>query len=157
MTTSNRELDLSVSRIIRAPRAVVWEAWADPAKFEQWWVPAPEVCRVRDMDLRPGGSFRTEISQDGGEFAPHITGCFLAIDELEGIVFTDSLVAGWRPAETSFVTAVITMKDHPDGTEYVATAMHRNIADRNQHEELGFHDGWGTVIRQLADLVESPA
>jgi uncharacterized protein YndB with AHSA1/START domain len=35
--------------------------------------------------------------------------------------------------------------------------MHRNIADRNQHEQLGFHDGWGTVIRQLADLVESPA
>jgi len=23
-----------------------------------------------------------------------------------------------------------------------------------RHEELGFHDGWGTVIRQLADLVE---
>lgn len=64
-------------------------------------------------------------------------------------------MAGWRPAESGFLTAVITMKDHPDGTEYVATAMHGTIADRNQHEELGFHDGWGTVIRQLAALVES--
>jgi uncharacterized protein YndB with AHSA1/START domain len=63
-------------------------------------------------------------------------------------------VAGWRPADAAFVTAVITMADHPDGTEYTATAMHRNRADRDQHEELGFHDGWGTVIRQLADLVE---
>jgi uncharacterized protein YndB with AHSA1/START domain len=158
MTTSVRpELDLTVSRIIKASRSAVWNAWADPASFEQWWVPAPEVCRVRDMDLRPGGSFRTEISQDGAEFTPHITGCFLAVDELERIVFTDALVAGWRPAETAFVTAVITMRDHPEGTEYIATAMHRNIADRNQHEQLGFHDGWGTVIRQLADLVESPA
>ncbi|MEX1078298.1 MAG: SRPBCC family protein [Homoserinimonas sp.] len=156
MTTSvHPELDLTISRIIRAPRSAVWSAWADPASFEQWWVPAPEVCRVRDMDLRAGGSFRTEISQDGSQFAPHITGCFLAIDELERIVFTDALVDGWRPAETSFVTAVITMTDHPDGTEYIATAMHRNIADRNQHEQLGFHDGWGTVIRQLAHLVES--
>jgi uncharacterized protein YndB with AHSA1/START domain len=158
MTTSVRpELDLTASRIIKASRSAVWNAWADPASFEQWWVPAPEVCRVRDMDLHPGGSFRTEISQDGAEFAPHITGCFLAIDEFERIVFTDALVAGWRPAETAFVTAVITMRDHPEGTEYIATAMHRNIADRNQHEQLGFHDGWGTVIRQLADLVESPA
>jgi uncharacterized protein YndB with AHSA1/START domain len=160
MTTSTHpELDLTVSRIIRAPRLAIWNAWADPTSFEQWWVPAPEVCRVRAMDLRPGGSFQTEISQDGVEFAPHIAGCFLAVDELERIVFTDALVVGWRPAETGFLTAVITMKDHPDGTEYVATAMHGSVADRNQHEELGFHDGWGTVIRQLADLVEatSPA
>ena len=104
----------------------------------------------------PRRIFRTEISQDGAEFAPHIAGCFLAVDELERIVFTDALVAGWRPADSAFMTAVITMRDHPDGTEYIATAMHRNIADRNRHEQLGFHDGWGTVIRQLADLVESP-
>jgi uncharacterized protein YndB with AHSA1/START domain len=151
------EFDLSVSRAIKAPRSAVWKAWTDPASFEQWWVPAPEVCRVLDMDLRPGGSFRTEFSQDGSEFGPHITGCFLAVDELERIVFTDALVAGWRPAESSFVTAVITMKDHPDGTEYTATAMHRNLADRDRHHELGFHDGWGTVTRQLAVLVESRA
>lgn len=157
ITSSHPELDLTVFRIIRAPRAAVWNAWADPASFQQWWVPAPEICRVRDMDLRPGGSFRTEISQDGVAFDPHITGCFLAVDELERIVFTDALVAGWRPSEASFVSAVITMQDHPDGTEYSATAMHRNITDRDRHERLGFHDGWGTVTRQLAELVESPA
>jgi uncharacterized protein YndB with AHSA1/START domain len=77
--------------------------------------------------------------------------------ELERIVFTDALVAGRRPSEASFVTAVIAKKDHPDGTEYTATAMHRNIADRDEHEQLGFHDGWGTVTRQLAEPVESRA
>lgn len=156
-TTSHPELDLTVSRIIKAKRAAVWKAWSEPESFERWWVPAPEICRVQEMDLRPGGSFRTEISQDAREFGPHITGCFLAVDDLERIVFTDALVSGWRPSEASFVTAVITMKDHPEGTEYTATAMHRNLADRNEHERLGFHDGWGTVTRQLAELVESPA
>ena len=155
MTASaHPDKDLTVSRIIRAPRATVWNAWADPVNFERWWVPAPTLCRVREMDLRAGGSFRTEISEDGLEYGPHITGCFLAVDEFERIVYTDALVAGWRPAEASFVTAVITMADHPDGTEYTATAMHRSRADRDRHEELGFHDGWGTVIRQLAELVE---
>jgi len=154
VASAHPELDLTVSRIIRARRAAVWTAWADPARFERWWVPAPALCRVREMDLRPGGSFRTEISEDGGSFGPHITGCFLAVDELERIVFTDALVAGWRPAEAAFVTSVITLVDHPDGTEYTATAMHRNRADRNQHEQLGFHDGWSAVVRQLAELVE---
>ncbi|MFB9310348.1 uncharacterized protein YndB with AHSA1/START domain [Agromyces hippuratus] len=155
--TTRPELDLTVSRIIRAPRRAVWDAWADPRRFEQWWVPAPEVCRVIEMDLRPGGSFRTEFSKDGAAFDPHITGCFLAVDDLERIVWTDALVSGWRPAEASFVTAAFRMRDHPDGTEYSATAMHRNVADRDRHDQLGFHDAWGTVTRQLAEIAESHA
>lgn len=149
------ELDLTVSRVIAAPRAAVWDAWTDASAFEKWWVPAPEVCRVRDMDLRPGGSFRTELQLDDGTFGPHITGCFLAVDEMERIVYTDALVSGWRPSEAAFITAIVTLADHPDGTAYTATALHRNVADRAMHEKLGFHDGWGTVVRQLAGLVEA--
>ena len=155
MTTQlNPDLDLVISRVIKAPAAAVWDAWTNPAKFEQWWVPHPTVCRVLDMDLRPGGSFRTEISEDGGGFEPHITGCFLAVDPRRRIVFTDSLIAGWRPSADAFMTAIITVVEHPEGTEYEARALHRSAADRDSHERMGFHDGWGTVTRQLADLVE---
>lgn len=52
------------------------------------------------------------------------------------------------------MTAVITLADHPDGTDYAAHVMHRSDADRAMHEEMGFFDGWGTVIAQLAGLVE---
>jgi uncharacterized protein YndB with AHSA1/START domain len=155
MTTPiDPDRDLSISRVINATRAAIWDAWTNPAKFEQWWVPAPTICKVLAMDLRPGGSFLTEISEDGGDFVPHITGCFLAVDELERIVFTDTLVANWRPSAHPFMTAIITLGDHPDGTEYVARAVHGSAADRNTHAESGFHDGWGTVTKQLAQLVE---
>jgi len=147
-------LDLAISRVIKAPRTSVWNAWTDPASFEQWWVPAPARCQVVEMDLSPGGALVTRISEDGGDFVPHLNGCFLAIDDLERIVFTNSLVGGWRPAEQPFMTAIITLRDHPDGTDYAAHVMHRNNADRDMHEELGFYDGWGTVIAQLARLVE---
>jgi uncharacterized protein YndB with AHSA1/START domain len=109
------------------------------------------------MDLRPGGSFVTRISENGGEFMPHMRGCFLAIDDRERIVLTNSLVGGWRPAEQPFMTAIITLQDHPMGTDYAAHVMHKNNADRNLHEEMGFHDGWGTVIEQLARLAEQRA
>lgn len=156
-SSAHPDLDLTISRIIRAPRSVVWSAWTDRASFEQWWVPAPATCKVLEMDLRPGGSLLTQISDDGGQFVPHINGCFLAIDDLERIVFTNSLVGGWRPAEEPFMTAIITLKDHPTGTEYVAHVMHRSTADRDMHEEMGFYDGWGTVTRQLAELAEQQA
>ena len=136
MTTSfGPELDLTVARIIEAPRSAVWTAWTDPASFEQWWVPAPEVCRVRDMDLHPGGSSRPRSAKTAPRSARTSPAVLLAVDALERIVFTDALVADWRPAEASFMTAVITMKDHPDGTAYTATAMHRNIAHRDRHKQ----------------------
>lgn len=148
------DLDLTISRLIKAPRSVIWDAWTDPARFEQWWVPAPARCKVVEMDLRPGGAFVTRISEDGGPFTPHLDACFLAVDDVRRIVFTNTLVAGWRPAENPFMTAIITLNDHPDGTDYAAHVMHRSNADRNMHEQMGFHDGWGTVIGQLARLVE---
>ncbi len=150
----NSELDLTISRVIAAPRTVVWNAWTDRASFEQWWVPAPAKCKVVAMDLRPGGALVTEISEDGGPFAPHLNACFLAIDSLDRIVFTNALVGGWRPAETPFMTAIITLRDHPKGTDYTAHVMHKNAADRKNHEAMGFFDGWGTVADQLAQLVE---
>ena len=150
----NPDLDLTIARVIKAPRSVVWGAWTDPASFEQWWIPAPGKCKVQEMDLQPGGAFVTQISESGGEFMPHLSACFLAIDDVERIVFTNALVGGWRPAEQGFMTAIITLRDHPMGTDYVAHVMHKNNADRKMHEEMGFYDGWGTVARQLAELVE---
>jgi uncharacterized protein YndB with AHSA1/START domain len=152
--SSNPDLDLTISRIIKAPRPVVWSAWTDPASIQQWWIPAPARCRVVDMDLRPGGAFVTQMSEGGGAFGPHLSACFLAVDDLERIVFTNALVGGWRPAEKPFMTAIITFEDHPMGTDYVAHVMHKDNADRNRHEELGFYDGWGTVAEQLAALAE---
>lgn len=151
------KLDLTIERIIRAPRQAVWNAWSNPASFEQWWIPAPARCKVREMDMRPGGGFVTEMSEEGGEFAPHLKACFLDVEELRRIVFTNALTGGWRPAEQPFMTAVITFDDHPEGTSYRAHVMHKDNADRNMHAEMGFYDGWGTVIGQLARLVEDPA
>lgn len=149
-------LDLTISRIIEAPREAVWDAWADPASFEQWWLPAPEKCKVEAMELEAGGALRTLMSSEGGDWQPHLNACFLAVDELERIVFTNALTAGWRPASGKLLmTAEITLADHPSGTEYTSYVMHEDSDGRDLHEEMGFQDGWGTVMGQLATLVES--
>jgi uncharacterized protein YndB with AHSA1/START domain len=154
----NSDRDLTISRVIKAPRSAIWKAWTDPRSFEQWWIPAPLKCRVVDMELRPGGSFVTLMSENGTDYAPHLNACFLAVDDRERIVFTNALLGGWRPAEQYYptaLTAIITLRDHPMGTDYAAQVMHKNDADRNTHAEMGFYDGWGTVLEQLARRVES--
>ena len=148
------DLDLTVSRIIKAPRAAVWNAWTNPALFEQWWIPAPALCKVVEMDVRPGGGLQTQMSENGAAFGPHLSGCFLAVEPLAQIVFANALTGGWRPAAQPFMTAIITLKEHPLGTDYSARAMHKNPHDRALHDEMGFFDGWGTVTAQLAALAE---
>jgi len=153
----NPDLDLGLERIIRAPRATVWKAWTDPSRLERWWVPAPSRCRVDRLDPRPGGAFVTRFSDDGVEFVSHLDACFLAVDELERIVFTNAIDSAWRPANPVPVpmTATITLSDHPDGTDYRIVIRHGDPEARAHHEKLGFAEGWGTVTGQLAALAES--
>jgi uncharacterized protein YndB with AHSA1/START domain len=66
------------------------------------------------------------------------------------LVFTSMLVGGWRPGTPWMpFTAIITMADEGGGTRYVATVMHSDQATRDKHEQMGFHEGWGTCIEQL--------
>lgn len=155
MTTLDPQRDLEISRIIKAPRSAIWDAWTRPEQFAQWWVPAPEVCRIVTMDVRPGGGMITEIAAKAGEpFGPHMNACYLELVEGRRIVFTNALTNGWRPAEQPFITAIITLDDHDLGTAYRAVVMHKTPDDRGMHLEAGFYDGWGTVTEQLARLVE---
>ncbi|XRQ07254.1 SRPBCC domain-containing protein [Actinomadura welshii] len=150
------DLDLSLERVIRAPRTTVWDAWTDPSRLERWWVPAPARCRVDRLDVRPGGAFVTSLSDDGHVFVPHMDACFVAVEGLEQIVFTNAIDGDRRPArpEPVAMTATITMSDHPDGTDYRIVVRHGTPDARAQHEKLGFADGWGTVAAQLAAHVE---
>ncbi len=154
----NPDLDLGFDRVIHAPRSVVWDAWADPTTLASWWLPAPITGRVDQLDLVPGGAFVTSMSEDGATFVPHIDACFLAVDTGERLVFTNALDSHWRPAspEPVAMTAEILLADRPDGTEYRVIVRHRDRASRARHEELGFFDGWGAVVQQLAALVERP-
>ncbi|QFG23843.1 SRPBCC domain-containing protein [Actinomadura sp. WMMB 499] len=155
----NPDLDLALDRIIRAPRATVWRAWTDPSRLERWWVPAPSHCRVDRLDVRPGGAFVTRLSDDGAAFVPHLDACFLAVDELERLVFTNAVDGTWGPASPDPVamTAEIRLADHPDGTDYRIVVRHADPEARARHEKLGFAEGWGTVAAQLAALAEGTA
>ena len=149
---SDNQNDLEISRLVAAPRARVWRAWADPKLLAQWWCPRPWTTEVRAFDFRAGGAFHTFMhGPDGGE--SDNPGCFLEIVPQERIVFTSMLIGGWRPATPWLaMTAVFTMADEGSGTRYVARAMHKDSAESIRHKDMGFFDGWGTCITQLEEF-----
>jgi uncharacterized protein YndB with AHSA1/START domain len=69
------------------------------------------------------------------------------------IVFTDAYEAGWRPSGKPFMTVFITLEDVGGKTRYTARVLHWTAADRETHEQMGFHDGWGQCADQLAEIV----
>ena len=147
--------ELTISRFINAPPAIVWKAWSTPEHLAKWWIPSPIECKVIKLDLIPGGGFVTRMREGGGDFQPHVDGCFLEIVPENSLIFTTVLTEGWQPTDPWLaLTAIITFEAEGSGTRYASRVLHKNPEDSRKHEDLGFHDGWGTAIDQLAGFVE---
>ncbi len=58
MTTEN----ITVTRIIDAPVARVWQAWTDPDDVKQWWGPDGFTCPLARIDFRVGGTSLVSMS-----------------------------------------------------------------------------------------------
>lgn len=147
--------ELNISRLIKAPPATVWNAWSVPENLAKWWIPAPIECRVDTLDLRPGGGFVTKMREGGGDWQAHVDGCFLEAVPERKLVFTTVLTEGWQPTEPWLaLTAILTFEPQDGGTLYAARVLHKSPEDSAKHDEMGFYEGWGTAIGQLAKLVE---
>jgi len=69
------------------------------------------------------------------------------------LVFTDAYTHAWAPSDKPFMTVVLTFEEAEGKTAYTARVQHWTVADREAHEQMGFHKGWGQATDQLAALV----
>ncbi len=150
----NPQLDLVLERVVDVPRELVWKALTEPEHLKKWFCPRPWMVTECEVDLRPGGRIYTLMRGPEGQEFPN-NGCYLEIVENEKLVWTDALEPGYRPAEKPFFTAILLLEEHNGGTKYTAYAIHGDEAGRTQHEDMGFHAGWGKAWEQLVELVKS--
>lgn len=149
------KLDLVLERVVDVPPELVWAAWTVPEHVCKWFTPAPWTTPHCEIDLRPGGAFRTIMKSPEGQEIDNV-GCYLEVVPNERLVWTDALLPGYRPAENGgFFTAILSLEPHGDGTRYVAVAKHRDEKGRKEHEEMGFHEGWATALDQLVALCKT--
>lgn len=141
-----------LTRIIDAPPEKLFRAWTEPALIVQWFTPSPWTTVHAETDLRPGGSSLVVMrSPDGQEFPNR--GVYLEVVKNEKLVFTDAYTAAWEPSDKPFMTAIISFEALGDKTRYTARVRHWTVADREAHEQMGFHEGWGKATDQLAEFV----
>jgi uncharacterized protein YndB with AHSA1/START domain len=147
---SNREL--RISRDIPVSPDKLFRCWTDPALIVQWFTPPPWVTTAAEIDLRPGGaSLITMRGPDGPEIPNRAV--YLEVVANRRLVVTDAYVCAWQPSEKPFLTIELTFDDLGNGSSrYTAVCRHWSVADREAHEKMGFHQGWGVATDQLAAL-----
>jgi uncharacterized protein YndB with AHSA1/START domain len=149
--TPNSDRDLILTRMINAPREKVFKAWTDAELLKQWFAPLPYTTPHAELDVRVGGANLIVMrGPDGNEFPNR--GVYLEIIENEKIVVTDAFTKAWEPSEKPFMTVILTFEDVGGKTKYTALARHWSVADREAHEKMGFHEGWGICADQLEAL-----
>jgi uncharacterized protein YndB with AHSA1/START domain len=169
MTLSNQtvdsidpQLDLLFERSIEIPPELVWAAWTTPKHLLHWFTPVPWETIDCEMDLRPGGIFRTVMRSPEGQEFPNL-GCYLELIPNEKLVWTNIFEPGYRPAglrsgipDSDFpFTAMVLMEPHEQGTKYKAIVRHGNEADCQKHRDMGFEDGWGKALDQLVEYMKT--
>jgi len=152
--TSDESRELSITRLIDAPREAVYRAWTQPELLVQWFTPKPWSTLRADIDVRPGGASLVVMADpDGNEF-PN-PGQYLEVVPNEKLVFTDAYIGDWVPSPKPFMTGTLTFVEEGGKTRYTAVVRHWTVEDRKAHEAMGFDAGWNLATDQLEAVAKT--
>jgi uncharacterized protein YndB with AHSA1/START domain len=154
MTEPDPDRDLVISRFIAAAPERVFQAWTDPALMVQWFTPPPFRTISVETDVRPGGASLIIMQGPDGTQYPN-RGIYLEVVPGRRIVFTDAYVRAWEPSPKPFFTGILTFEPEGEGTRYTALARHWTKDDKEAHERMGFHTGWGIATDQMEALLRA--
>jgi uncharacterized protein YndB with AHSA1/START domain len=143
---------LRQSRVIRAPRARVYQAWVQPEIMKQWFSSdkscPPEVA----LDVREGGLYRIAVTGGGcsADAAKGSAGLNVADGVYTEVVPNEKLQftwrATWNPLDDSLVT--VTFRDAEGGTQ--VTILHERITG-----DGGYEQGWTRCLTSIDELLAS--
>ena len=151
-TETINDRDLVITRDIAASRQSLYRCWTEPSLMTQWFAPKPWSVSHAEADVRPGGASLVVMRGPDGQEFPNPS-VYLEVVPHSRIVATDAYTRAWEPSAKPFMTLILTFEDIGGGiTRYTARARHWSTADREAHEKMGFHEGWGICTTQLAEL-----
>jgi uncharacterized protein YndB with AHSA1/START domain len=160
LTTSppaSSERELVLTRIIDAPRELVFDAWTDPNHVAQWWGPEGFTNPVCELDVRPGGAIRIDMRGPDGTVYP-MAGVYQAIDKPDRLVFT-SAALDEKGKPLFEVLNIVSFAEQGDKTKLTVQARVVKSTAKAAPYLKGMEEGWKQTIDRLADHVakEEPA
>jgi uncharacterized protein YndB with AHSA1/START domain len=150
--TPDTGISLEMTRVIRAPKERVFDAWTRPETIRQWFGPEGFTTPLVKTDPKSGGAY--EINMEGpapsaGEQLRRasVTGMYTKVNPYDLLQFT--WAATWAPDEASLVT--IHLRDVDGGTEL--RLVHERFASENSCK--GHTSGWTGAMVKLAKMLEA--
>ncbi|MBC5804687.1 MAG: hypothetical protein DLM53_05945 [Candidatus Eremiobacter antarcticus] len=143
---TQQAISLEVRRTIDAPRSKVYAAWTDPKQFEQWFPPEGFECKVADMDLRPGGSYRVGVKPADDDMF-YAFGTYKEVRPPERLAFT----WGWTDSDHDWNNSLVTIDFHDAGGKTEIVIKHEGFSSEAPRDEHTI--GWNKCIDRVAQLV----
>ena len=67
-TFSREDNQITHTRVLDAPRDLVWEVWTDPEHIKEWWGPMGFTVTNDSMEVKSGGSWKFMMHGMGKDF-----------------------------------------------------------------------------------------
>ena len=146
--------ELSVTRYIAAPPEAVWDVMVN--RQDEWWCPKPWRSETKVLERKSGGRWFGVMHGPDGEEMPN-DGIILHWEEGRRFIGTDAvqIVEGEYMPAGPFMIGCWEIEAKGEGTRYTATARHWTKEACQQHEAMGFMEGWKVCADQLAALCEA--
>jgi uncharacterized protein YndB with AHSA1/START domain len=147
MSEQNRTMEktFTITRVLDAPRAAVWQAWTDPDEMAHWYHPRGLTTPRGsvDVDLRVGGRYRyTMVAPDDAQYPTG--GVYREVVEPERLVFT------WGdPGDPDDEAPVATVTLEDLGEQTRMTFRLDGVAGAPGDD--GVYDGWASALDVLAE------
>ncbi len=151
MTPDPAARELVLTRTLDAPRALVFEAWTDPAQLAQWWGPHGFTNPVCEADPRPGGKLYIEMRWPDGPSHP-MYGEFVEVVKPERLAFTSFLK---DEAGTVYLRLLntVTFAEADGKTVLTVSARVVNAGPGSEEPLSGMDEGWSQSLERLAAYV----
>ena len=138
---SSTDREIAATRVINAPRELVFRMWTDPEQVAQWWGPNGFTNTIYEMAVRPGGVWRFVMhGPDGVDYQNTIV--FIEIVEPEWLAYSD--VSGPQFQVT------VTFADQGDKTRVSVQTLFESTTPRDKMAmEFGAIEGLSQTLDRL--------
>lgn len=144
--------EVVITRLLNAPRELVFQAWTEPQHVMQWWGPQGFQNTECNMDVRDGGAFTLHMTGPDGVSYPCL-GRYEEITPPERLVLIGeaderhACGAGLPPRARVTVTLV----DFHGRTELTIHTRFETAALLQAAVAMGYRTGWEGAFERLAN------